>query len=337
MENSKNKTDNFLKAIKKYADEQRSAMQTEVAQLKEEKLKEATEKGRHDSEKYIKDKLEESRNRQTGILAKKIQEGQKKLFLERAEMTESVFKKAEEKLVEYTKTSDYSNSLVKSAKEVAKLFADNDCVVYVNERDMKNSDKIKAVFAGSTEVVADKSIKIGGIKGVGALIRKKTLAFHPYILGGGQESGRRSGTENVFGIKTFEYAAEKKFASLKAEYGRLTDLREKLYAALDPEIFLRLSSENSSPYILSVAARGCRGEILLHMADDKGLLIGTGSACSSNSKNRYSRVVLACGYDEKTADGVLRLSFSPSTTEEEAIKAAQILNEAAADFRNGKV
>ena len=124
MENSKNKTDNFLKAIKKYADEQRSAMQTEVAQLKEEKLKEATEKGRHDSEKYIKDKLEESRNRQTGILAKKIQEGQKKLFLERAEMTESVFKKAEEKLVEYTKTSDYSNSLVKSAKEVAKLFAD---------------------------------------------------------------------------------------------------------------------------------------------------------------------------------------------------------------------
>ena len=179
--------------------------------------------------------------------------------------------------------------------------------------------------------------KIGGIKGVGALIRKKTLAFHPYILGGGQESGRRSGTENVFGIKTFEYAAEKKFASLKAEYGRLTDLREKLYAALDPEIFLRLSSENSSPYILSVAARGCRGEILLHMADDKGLLIGTGSACSSNSKNRYSRVVLACGYDEKTADGVLRLSFSPSTTEEEAIKAAQILNEAAADFRNGKV
>ena len=89
----------------------------------------------------------------------------KKLFLERAEMTESVSKKAEEKLVEYTKTSDYSNSLVKSAKEVAKLFADNDCVVYVNERDMKNSDKIKAVFAGSTEVVADKSIKIGGIKG----------------------------------------------------------------------------------------------------------------------------------------------------------------------------
>lgn len=165
MENSKNKTDNFLKAIKKYADEQRSAMQTEVEQLKEEKLREATEKGKHDSEKYIKDKLEESKNKQTGILAKKIQEDQKKLFLERAEMTESVFKKAEEKLVEYTTTTEYSDNLLKSAKAVADLFSDNDCVIYLNEKDIKNTDKIKAQFKGKAEVVADKSIKIGGLKG----------------------------------------------------------------------------------------------------------------------------------------------------------------------------
>ena len=65
MENSKNKTDNFLKAIKKYADEQRSAMQTEVAQLKEEKLKEATEKGRHDSENISRTNL---KNQETGRL-----------------------------------------------------------------------------------------------------------------------------------------------------------------------------------------------------------------------------------------------------------------------------
>lgn len=165
MENSKNKTDNFLKAIKKYADEQRSAMQTEVEQLKEEKLREATEKGKHDSEKYIKDKLEESKNKQTGILAKKIQEDQKKLFLERAEMTESVFKKAEEKLVEYTTTTEYSDNLLKSAKAVADLFSGNDCVIYLNEKDIKNTDKIKAQFKGNAEVVADKSIKIGGLKG----------------------------------------------------------------------------------------------------------------------------------------------------------------------------
>lgn len=179
--------------------------------------------------------------------------------------------------------------------------------------------------------------KIGGVKGIGALIRKKSLAFHPYIWGGGQESGRRSGTENVFGIKVFEYAAEKKFATIEEEYTRLAKLKGNLFNSLDQKIFVRLSSKLSSPYILSVSAVGARGEVLLHMADDRGLLIGTGSACSSNSKNRYSRVVLAAGHNEKTADGVLRLSFSPETTETEAEKAAQILNEIATDFLKGNV
>lgn len=179
--------------------------------------------------------------------------------------------------------------------------------------------------------------KIGGVKGIGALIRKKSLAFHPYIWGGGQESGRRSGTENVFGIKVFEYAAEKKFAAIEEEYTRLAKLKGNLFNSLDQKIFVRLSSKLSSPYILSVSAVGARGEVLLHMADDRGLLIGTGSACSSNSKNRYSRVVLAAGHNEKTADGVLRLSFSPETTETEAEKAAHILNEIATDFLNRNV
>ena len=69
------------------------------------------------------------------------------------------------------------------------------------------------------------------------------------------------------------------------------------------------------------------------MADDKGLMIGTGSACSSNAKNRYSRVVLACGYEEATADGILRISFSPETTAEEIENAATILNEIARDLQ----
>ena len=158
------------------------------------------------------------------------------------------------------------------------------------------------------------------------------MAFHPYILGGGQESGRRSGTENVFGIKTFEYAAEKKFATLKIDYERLTNYREMLWQGLDKDVYTRLSAKNSTPYILSVSAVGLRGEILLHMADDKGLIIGTGSACSSNAKNRYSKVILACGHDEKTADGVLRLSFSPETTEEDIEKAGEILNEIGRDL-----
>ena len=147
----------------------------------------------------------------------------------------------------------------------------------------------------------------------------------------GQENGWRSGTENVFGVKTLEYAAEKKFSSLAADYERLASYRESLWSALDPGIFARLSPKDGTPYILTVSARGLRGEILLHLAGDRGL-IGTGSACSSNEKSRYSHVVLACGYDKITADGVLRLSFSPATTKEETERAAQILNACAREL-----
>lgn len=169
--------------------------------------------------------------------------------------------------------------------------------------------------------------KIGGLKGVGALIKRKSLVLSPYIFGGGQESGKRSGTENVFGIMQFAFAAEEKFATIKTDFERITAYREKAYSLLDKNIFTRLSSTEGTPYILTVSALGLRGEILLHMANDKGLIVGTGSACSSNAKTRYSKVVLACGYDEKTADGVLRLSFSWETTEEEIVKAVEILNE----------
>ena len=174
--------------------------------------------------------------------------------------------------------------------------------------------------------------KIGGLKGTGALIRKKTLPIRPYLFGGGQENGWRSGTENVFGVKTLEYAAEKKFASLEADYARLSEYRETLFSALDKDIFVRISPKNGSPYILAVSARGLRGEILLHMADDKGLILGTGSACSSNAKTRYSHVALACGYDHETADGILRLSFSSATKKDEIEEAAKILNACAREL-----
>lgn len=186
--------------------------------------------------------------------------------------------------------------------------------------------KIPVRLGKDVDLYSVSAHKIGALKGTGALIRRKTLAARPFVFGGGQEYGKRSGTENVFGIKVFEYAAEAKFATLAADAERLKGYRETLWEGLDKSVFVRLSPKNGTPYILSVSAPGLRGEILLHMADDKGLIIGTGSACSSNAKTRYSRVILACGVDEKTADGVLRLSFSPETTREEIGEATEILN-----------
>ncbi len=221
---------------------------------------------------------------------------------------------------------------INDINRIAKLVKQKNPRVIFHSDGVQAYGKIPFRLAKEVDLYSVSAHKIGGLKGVGGLIKRKSLVLPPYLIGGGQESGRRSGTENVFGIKQFEYAAEEKFKTLTADFERLQGYREKLWNTLDKEIYTRLSSQESTPYILSVSARGLRGEVLLHMANDKGLIIGTGSACSSNAKNRYSKVILACGYDEKTADGVLRLSFSPQTTEEEIISAGQILNEIGRDL-----
>ena len=222
---------------------------------------------------------------------------------------------------------------VNDINTIAKLVKQKNPRVIFHSDGVQAFGKIPFRLAKEVDLYSISAHKIGGMKGVGALIKRKSLVLPAYIYGGGQESGKRSGTENVFGIKQFEYAAHEKFASLKEDYTRLKSYREMLWSMLDKEVYIRLSFEDATPYILSISAVGLRGEILLHMANDKGLIIGTGSACSSNAKTRYSKVILACGYDEKTADGVLRISFSPQTTEEEIRKAAVILNEVGRDLK----
>lgn len=164
MENTA-KTDNFLKAIKKHAEKQRQSIQNELEHIKEKKIKDAEKKGRLDSEKYISDKLEAKKNEETSKVARLMQDGQKELFLMRSEMTESVFKKAEEKLIGFTQTDEYSRKLIDSAKAISEVFGDKDCTLSVSEKDLGSADRISALFSGKAEVTSDKSIKIGGIKG----------------------------------------------------------------------------------------------------------------------------------------------------------------------------
>ncbi len=160
----KNKTDNFLKAIKKYAGAQKKAMEGEVKQLKSERLKEAEEKAKRDSEALKKQKLNEVHNSQTAKLATKTQEGQKQLYIARSQMTEEVFKLASDKLKAYAQTAEYRAKLNDSAKAVAELFGGKDCIIYVNERDIAEAEQFKSLFSAGSEVKADKTIQIGGVK-----------------------------------------------------------------------------------------------------------------------------------------------------------------------------
>lgn len=172
--------------------------------------------------------------------------------------------------------------------------------------------------------------KIGGVRGIAALIKNKHTVLHPFIFGGGQEKGFRSGTENTFGIKQFALAAESKYANLFENYNHVEKLSQYVKQNLSPEIFYILSQGICSPYIVCVSARGLRGEVLLHMLNDRGIIVGTGSACSS--KSRFSRVILATGADEKIADGVLRISFCAETSFSEVTEAVKIINACAREL-----
>lgn len=195
--------------------------------------------------------------------------------------------------------------------------------------------KIPYKLGAEVDLYSVSAHKIGGLKGIGGLFARKKVynALSAYIYGGGQENGKRSGTENVFGIKQFEYAAADKFATLAEDFRKLKEYRRILWEKLDKTAFTRISAEDSSPYILTLTVAGVRGEVLLHILEDRGVLVGNGSACSSNTKNRYSRVILACGLNERLADGVIRLSFSNTTTLEEIEQGAQILNESALELK----
>lgn len=161
----KNKPDKFLQAIQKYAKSQKTAMQGEVKQLKTERLKVAQDKAKRDSQRLIREKLQESRNRLTSALATKTQEGQKKLFVQRSEMVDQIFSDTKDKLMDYTRTEEYADKLIKSAEEIAALFDGHGCVLSVNERDIARAEQIKNCFSADVQVVSDPSVRIGGIKG----------------------------------------------------------------------------------------------------------------------------------------------------------------------------
>jgi len=183
--------------------------------------------------------------------------------------------------------------------------------------------KIRYNISKDIDLYSISAHKINALKGVGALIKRKNLNISPLIIGGGQENGLRSGTENVFGIKVFEYASDIHYDNIKDNYSKVSEIKQCFIDNLSDD-FVIISSNESSPYILTVSAVGLRGEVVMHALETKCIIVGNGSACSS--KNRFSRVIEACGYSSDVLDGVIRISFSPENTMDEAIKAVEIIN-----------
>lgn len=152
--------------------------------------------------------------------------------------------------------------------------------------------------------------KIHGPKGIGALYVAKGTPVKPLVFGGGQEKGFRSGTENGPAIEAFAAAAERTMRNFEEDCSKKRRYLEYLREGLEngvPDVKIITDTERSAPHILTVAFGGVRGEVLLHALEERGILVGVGSACSSHRESRFKSLL---GLDEAHRDGIVRFSVS---------------------------
>lgn len=168
--------------------------------------------------------------------------------------------------------------------------------------------------------------KFHGPKGIGALFIRKGLDFHPFLYGGGQEAGRRSGTENVAAIVAMGEAARLAKVSLEnGDFEKLKDLRDQFENKILDSLSGCSQNGDTTQRLANtshLSFEGCDASGLLILLDEAGIACSAGSACMSG-KSKPSHVQLAMGLSEKQAKSSLRFSFSKFTTESEIAKAAE--------------
>jgi cysteine desulfurase len=162
--------------------------------------------------------------------------------------------------------------------------------------------------------------KLGGPKGVGALVVRQGIEVPAQIRGGGQEMGRRAGTENLIGIAGFAAAAEAAARDLaNGVWDEVAEIRNLLESELSAGPNATISVGNGSPRLpntLCLIAPGWKGETQVMAMDLAGFAVSAGSACSSG-KVRASRVLRAMGYDEGLAGQAIRVSIGPGVTKDD--------------------
>ena len=171
--------------------------------------------------------------------------------------------------------------------------------------------------------------KVYAPKGVGALYIKKGVNITTFMQGGGQEGGKRSGTENIPAIAGFAAAVKKLGGNINQRYENACTLRDTLYNSINSiadDIVIN-SKAGALPYICSIAMVGYKSETLLNFMSERGICVSSGSACS---KGKKSSVLKAFGIPDNVADSTLRVSFSCDTTPQEVEQFAAALEQARA-------
>ncbi len=161
--------------------------------------------------------------------------------------------------------------------------------------------------------------KIHGPKGVGFLYVDEKVKIKPVIFGGGQQSGIRSGTENVPGIAGLAKAVELIYGNLDQDAAKMYQMKKAFVEGvrqIDDVIVNGHPDETGAPHVVSVSFRGVRSEVILHALEDKGIYVSAGSACSAH-KPQPSATLQAMGIDKELLGSTIRFSFSVFTTMDE--------------------
>ena len=171
--------------------------------------------------------------------------------------------------------------------------------------------------------------KIHGPKGVGFLYINSKAKVQPLILGGGQQNGMRSGTDNVPGIAGLGVAAKMMYQNFDEKVEHLYQLKERMAEGLskiDDVVINGMPVREGAPHILSVSFLGIRSEVLLHTLEDRNIYVSAGSACSSH-KRKPSATLSAMGMSNAQIENTVRISFSEENTFEEVDYCLEVLNE----------
>ena len=155
--------------------------------------------------------------------------------------------------------------------------------------------------------------KIFAPRGIAGLWIKNNIVVDPLIVGGGQEFNLRSSTENVFGALALVSSAKIVTTDIEIKNAKISQIRQNIIDKLSKSeigcVFGVNNCEEQSPYILSIYFKGIKGEVLIHSLEDDGILVSTGSACSS--KKAGNRTLDAMGRKLDEVVGSIRISFSP--------------------------
>ncbi len=195
-----------------------------------------------------------------------------------------------------------------------------------NEASIFHTDAVQAVGHINIDVhemgidmLSASAHKFNGPKGVGFLYISKNCNIDPFVLGGGQEKGMRSGTENVAGIYSMAKALEDNIKNMSEIHEHITSLESLLVSELRNEnVIFEINGDTGhrATGILNFAIKNMDGEGLLNMLDMHGICISIGSACNSKSQYR-SHVLKAMGLSDDRIDSSVRISIGRYNTEDD--------------------